>query len=284
MPTPFYGIQPPNTIKFLIDNPCNVPFVVYAETFLPALGKATLTMLSFGMDDVIRGAFRPKKGRGGFHRRKGKKRSKFRLRFPELGNLIGATVMTDGTFVTRDVSQGTRHLWVVDTALQRILFFWLIFDVISEGVYQWSSLILQSEFCQAALAEKLFAQGDGGALLGILDWQALLCPLIVYKTGGISWSTATGSVPAGKFLITAAVKWRNTGSVSNLVRVGIFDPPGFTKPFAISDPVVGSERFESENVISAIIDGPQDFSVNWINNQGATEGLWAGVFAMQIGL
>ena len=284
MPAPFRFVSPPNSIKFLIDNPCDAPLVIYAETFLPALGEAVLTLVSFGMDDVIRGAFRPRKGRSRMHVRKGRKGKRIRARLPEFGNMIGSTIMVDRSFVQRDLSQGVRHLWVVDAAFQKGLLFWLIYDVIDEGIYAWSSLIMQSEFCQAKLAQRLHANGFGGGLLGILSWQALLCPTILYKTTGITWNVSSGRVPAGKYIVVAASSSFNSGSSNNKIQIGIFRPGGFSNPYAVSEQLVAEPGFKAKLVISATIDGPARFTVAWRNDKGSTAGIWAGTFVSQIGL
>jgi len=274
----------PNAVKLLVDNPCDAPWVVYAETFLPAFGNAVLQLVSFGMDDVVRGAFRPRDKRSLMHRRKGKKGRKLRPRIPEFGNMIGSKIMVEKSFVTREVAQGVKHLWVLDGVIQKGLWYWLIYDVIGDGLYQWSSLIMQSEFCQAKASERLHANGFGGGLLGILDWQALLCPTILYKTNGINWNVSTGSIPAGTYQLIVANSSVNTGPSNNIIQIGIFDDPLFNFPLDVSEPQIAEPGFKMKMVASARVEGPGTFTIGWRNNQGATTGIWAGVFVMQIGV
>ena len=59
-PRPPSFIDKVNGIVKFIQNPCIAPWVVYVELAAPAAGKAVLTLLDFGFDDVVRGALRPK--------------------------------------------------------------------------------------------------------------------------------------------------------------------------------------------------------------------------------
>ena len=283
MVVPVFHLESSNTIKFLIENPCDAPWMLYVETLLPALGTATLSLLSFGMDDVVRGAFRPRVKRSGRHRRRGRKGKKIRFSIPELGNAIGSDIMVEKTFPTRQVSQGTRHLWIIDGVLQRVLWYWLIYDVLDEGLYQWSSLIMKSTFCQSKFAQRLYAQGNGGGLLGILSWQALLCPTITYITSGITWTTSTGRIPAGTFLLIATVFAINSGTLDQTVEIRIIQQPPGPDPIAQGDPEFIEPGFGAKLLCAGYLKGPARFTIQWRNDRGGTSGIYAGVFALQVG-
>ena len=281
-PFPYHAATP-NTIKLIVENRCDAPWALYVETLLPATGAAVLSILSFGMDDVVRGAFRPRAKRSARHRRRGKKGRKFNFRIPELGNMMGSTIMVDKAFPIREVHKGVKHLWIVDGITQRALWWWLVYDVVDEFHYEWSSLIMQSEFCQDKLAQRLFAQGTGGGLLGILSWQALLCPTITYITSGMTWNVSTGRVPAGKFMIIAYVFAINTGTKDQTVKLGIFHDALFTDPIDISEPEFIEVGFSAKLIAAGPLEGPARYTVGWRNDRGGTSGFVSGVFAMQIG-
>ena len=147
-----------NYIKKFVSNPCDAPWTVYVELFFPALGKALLMILAFGMDDVLRGFFRPKGVRGPWHRRRGRK-GKARFRgIPEIGEAIGSRLPGAEEVRGRSVSQGVKHMWMVDGVLQRILWYWLLVDVVVEGLYQWTSMINKTEFCTAGFPNAMAAR------------------------------------------------------------------------------------------------------------------------------
>ena len=53
-----------NAVVDYFESDCHPDWHVYVETLFPALGKAVLVLLSFGLDDVLRGYLRPAGGRG----------------------------------------------------------------------------------------------------------------------------------------------------------------------------------------------------------------------------
>lgn len=136
-----------SVVKFFED-PCQAPWSVYFELALPALGEVVIELLSFGLDDVIRGYFRPKglyrRGRTGILARRFGKYA----RIPELGEMIGAHIPGADTIKGRKISSGLRHLWLIDGALQRLLFWWMIVDLLTDFLYNWTSAINKTEFCQ----------------------------------------------------------------------------------------------------------------------------------------
>lgn len=141
-------IQKANGIIKFIENPCYAPWTVYIETALPALGTAVLELMDFGLGDVVRGALRPKGLRSGKHGRRRKPRGKHFRGIPEIGNLIGSMIPGTERARGRHITAGQRHLWLVDGALQRVLWYWLVADITLDFAYNWTSAIQKSEFCQ----------------------------------------------------------------------------------------------------------------------------------------
>lgn len=136
-----------NSVRLLIDNPCNTPWYVYAETAVPSAGKALLILLGFGMGDVVRGMLRPRglrgfgpgkrdrRGRGG-RGRPGKRG------IPEIGNLIGRTIAPIGQHEATYAS-GEKLLWKIDGVAQTGLWYFLIAGVIKDFFSIWQTAILE---------------------------------------------------------------------------------------------------------------------------------------------
>lgn len=145
-----------NAVTKFIQNPCFAPWTVYFETAFPALGKAILALLDFGLGDVVRGALRPRGLRSHKHLKRGRSGKGRGKGLPELGNLLGANLPGSRAARGRQTTQGVKNLWIVDGVLQRLLWWWLVIDITNDFFFNWSSAIMASEFCQD--------QGSGFAL------------------------------------------------------------------------------------------------------------------------
>jgi hypothetical protein len=151
MPRRFPDDEGFDKVNFIIDSwstDCDAPWYIYIETMKPAAIEAFLVLLSFGWADVLRGALRPK----GLGRRTSKRKGRWNRRiprFPEIGNTIGkalpfAEQLDD--FVTWKTP--TKFLWRIDNLMQAGLFWWLVADVAEDFVFNWTSLLYESYWCQ----------------------------------------------------------------------------------------------------------------------------------------
>lgn len=204
-----------NGIVRFIEDPCDAPWLLYIELARKPFGKMVLTLLTFGLLDVIRAYFRPKglrSGRKGRGRRRPPPRpgSLRRIlgKIPGLGQDTGEMVgkwLPGGERVRgRQVSQGVKFFWLVDGVLQRLLWYWLIIDVTATFFYEWTSLIQQSEFCAAQAPFRLRATGTGGGIAAIAGWESIVAPTITSSTGHIGWDGRTATVGEGHYTILLA--------------------------------------------------------------------------------
>lgn len=140
-------------VNYVIDawsRPCDAPWYIYVETLKPALLEAFITLITFGWDDVARGYLRPK-GLG--QRRTGKRKGKLGRRiprFPELGELIGENLPGSSAAKGSKWSDGLKTLWRIDSAVQGILFWWLVADVTLDFAFNWTSVLYETRWCQAS--------------------------------------------------------------------------------------------------------------------------------------
>lgn len=161
MPEPPGIIKRVNYVKNFIVDPCEAPFIVYVETFLPAFGKLVLNWYSFGLDDIIRGYFRPAGLVSMGHRRrlpdrkKARKRNKLVRALEEIigfepGEVIAKYLPFQQKMSYRMISQGERYLWIIDGIVQRALYYWMVVDLVTEFAYEWTSLLMRTEYCEAS--------------------------------------------------------------------------------------------------------------------------------------
>jgi len=136
-----------NTIIDFFEWSCEGNLIMYVETLLPALGELVLVLIDFDWDDVVRGYLRPY----GFVARKSMvfdpRKPKWAWEIPELGEEIGKRIPGARFFKSSRVWSATRALWVIDAVIQRALYYFMIIDVLSEFLYNWSSGILRHEAC-----------------------------------------------------------------------------------------------------------------------------------------
>lgn len=237
MPKPPGLIDKVNAIVKFVENPCRAPWLVYMETALPAAGNLLLSLVSFGMDDVVRGWARPKGIRSSRHGRKGSKGRGGRGGgggIPEIGEEIGKRLPGAEAAKGRHVSDGVKNLWFVDGVIQRGLWHWMVVDLTVDFFYDWSSLINESRFCsrgEAGGAMRMALPGTIGALSG---WHALQCPILRYEYNGVQTTTATCQVDEGTWTFICSASGANIGQTIGVVDLAIGYAPDGSENISVS--------------------------------------------------
>lgn len=257
-----------NYIVKTLSDPCDEPWLLYAELAIPAFGEAILMILGFGLDDVVRGWARPK----GFKTRKQRRRlltkiekaGKFGriIRFIpglgfDIGNTIGRLLPFAAAARTRKVSQGIRNLWIIDGVLQRVLWWWLIADVTIDFFYAWTSLMEKAGRCETQGMSTLFWQG-GGTPLPLGDaWAVTVGGTTIKCRGAFSPGCDRTSLPAGKWsVVTTATIRNNSASFDGDGQIGIRIGPAGTDPeFTSATQEIGPGQ-TAEFALQADITGP----------------------------
>lgn len=145
-------LQQVNGVIRFVEDPCSAPWSVYARCAGPALGHLVLALLMFGFDDVVRGYFRPAvvgmRSRTGRRRGRGRIARWARKGIPEIGEMIGHNIPGAKKMAARGVSTKVAMLWAFDGVLQRIMFWWMILDVVTDAAFEWTTCIAQTRECQ----------------------------------------------------------------------------------------------------------------------------------------
>lgn len=226
--------RPPGIIdrvNYVIDswnNPCDLPWMVYVETALPAALEALIAVVCFDIADVVRFIFRPANLRSGRHGSRGKKgqhgrkpkglRARLAVKLPEFSKLQ-----------QRKVSQGVRTLWVIDGIGQRLLWWWLVADVTTGFLYNFTSMIYKTEVCQMAAAPGSgLRQITNISFAAIIGWNSVSYPTLRYENGTLSWNNAAFSVGEGNWSVVASLECENTGASDQQIeiRIAIVRPSG----------------------------------------------------------
>jgi len=146
-----------NSIVFLWQNPCAIRPSAYVELAFPALGTALVTFFTFGWEDVVRGALRPKGSLcGRIKQKKPRARPGFlrQLLTDDIGNNIGKHLPGTNTIRSIKYSKGYTLAWVVDNLSQRGLFYWLLLGISEDIFINWTTGII-----------------DAHCTPGLFDWE-----------------------------------------------------------------------------------------------------------------
>ena len=219
MPRPPIDPDSFDKVNFVIDSwttGCDAPWYIYIETMKPALLAAFITLITFGWDDVLRGFLRP---RGLHPRRTGKRKGKWSRRaprFPEIGELIGSNIPGAEEVKGKRWSTPMKTLWRIDSALQAIMFAWLVVEVVEDFAFEWTSLLYESYWCQPDPPGKFSVQKLGYEVTWDSGWKLIDFSDVDYKQPPPFWFVTHGETGPAPATITAALRCK--------ARVGE-DPP-----------------------------------------------------------
>ncbi|HDZ44102.1 MAG TPA: hypothetical protein ENH80_09190 [Phycisphaerae bacterium] len=208
MPKPPIDPDSFDKVNFVIDawtTGCDAPWYIYVETMKPALLTAFITLITFGWDDVIRGYFRPK---GLYKRRTAKRKGRWtrRLpRFPEIGNTLGKQLPMAQPLTGKQWGTLGKTLWRIDGVMEQVRFFWLVASIVEDFVFDWTSLLYESYWCQDDPPGRFSYQRIGWFVINADSWKLVGFGTEDYHEGMPHWfhlSGVTGDNPAQ---ITAAL-------------------------------------------------------------------------------
>ncbi len=219
--------RPPGIIdrvNFVVDtwnNPCDAPWAVYVELAKPAVLQAFVAIVCFGFLDVVRFIFRPSGSRLGRHSRPGKKGERGRKK-QGLGNKLRSKIPPLAALANRKVTNGVKTLWVIDGIGQRLLWWWLVADVASGTLYNFTSMLYKTEFCQNS-------GGPGAALredastghLAVQGWSAVGWSTLDYQRGTASAGVFSFTVGNGDWSVVGAVELENRTDVHINVEIRV---------------------------------------------------------------
>lgn len=194
-------------VNFIIDfwaNPCDAPLYIYVETLAPVALDALFAYFCFDILDLVRWIFRPAglwpaaaTGRGGGRR--------FGRRRKGLGARVRARLPILQRIRNRPVTNGVKTLWRIDEIGQRLLYWWMVADIAETGLYNWSSLMMKSDFCQQSASANRAAATDFDLELGSTIGEAIIWDTVDFSIGDAGIFGATIRLPPGPTHIIVGV-------------------------------------------------------------------------------
>ena len=201
-----------NFVVEMWNNPCDVPWVVYIETALPAALDAFIAVICFDIGDVLRFVFRPANLRSGRHSRGGRKgrhgRKPKGIRVRLTNKMPAFKALTQ-----RRVTQGVKNLWIIDGIGQRLMWWWLVVDIATFTAYNWTSAIYKTERCQMGLGPGGFLrESDDGTYISLLGWNNVGFADLKYRTGSIVTEPFAWSCGPGVYNVVTGLNVENVGT------------------------------------------------------------------------
>lgn len=247
MPRPPDWIDKVNYIVDFWIDPCNAPVIVYIELAAAPAGHALLAWFAFDVEDVLRGYLRPSAALGSNTRgRRGKaKRPRTRIgrawgrigvrirKVPglgdDLGNWIGKNLPGAQAVKGRAISQGERFLWIIDDLAQRALLALLIADILIDFMYEWATLVAESEYCKRERQDSLYATGPGTPTGFLVQCFPADSPVTVWQAGAVGWNGNVGTCGPGQHALVSAMGLQSAAPVpvEHWQRFTIQDDAGF---------------------------------------------------------
>lgn len=242
-------------VNYVIDawaRPCDAPWYIYVETLKPALLKAFITLITFGWDDVARGYFRPR-GLGG--RRTGKRKGRGARafpRFPELGDTFGRNLPGADEVKGQNWSRAGKTLWRIDSASQRVLFWWLVANITNDFAFEWTSVLYETRWCQAsALGRFSYHRTDAKAISGGF-WQGVSYLIKDYEVSPPLWINSAGNTGPTSCLVAATIDFKPFPGESAPTSIGLRIRGHFTQEIYMQ---TGPEAPDPDGTISLPVSG-----------------------------
>jgi len=219
MPQPPGSVVDINILTTFYDQNCETTWTVYIETLFKATKNLTLELLAFGVDDVVRGYFRPVAARKWRHGRKARKGFWKKIRIPETGEMVAKWIPGQEAVAGRYVDDGLRWLWHIDTALQKYLYIIMIHELINDYWMDFQSGIIKSPETDCGNLPRMMRTGESFSSFNH-DWAALPVSDLVYAHDCIEDRFAA-QMPAGQYIAIFAVTALNNGNFPGVCNVQV---------------------------------------------------------------
>ena len=264
------------------NNPDDLPWAVYAETALPAFLEVWVAIICFDILDVVRFIFKPSGLRSGRHGRRGRKGRNKRGR-KGLGRRLVGKLPVVSLLQARKVSNGVKNLWIIDGIGQRLLWWWLMADVTSAFVYNWTTMARKTERGQMILSPgNGLSEGPPSGVLAIQGWQGVIYSSNAYSTKGVSINLGSGVLAAGLYNIVASYTMQNLFPTQTTCRLRIIGGAAVPLNVLGSDSATLPGLMQASMVAAGRLRGPGQWQIEARIDFGGGSGIAGDVFVSGI--
>lgn len=272
-------------VKFLwfyAINSCDTDLIIYLESSVSPAKNLVIELLSFGMDDVIRGAFKPKGLRSGRHGRKRNPKKPPRRGIPEIGEMIGSNLPGSDEYRSKKFTDGVKTLWKIDGAGQRALYYIMVVNLVTDFLYEWATGIIKHATSNCDGIGRCLYTGPSGGTAGN-DWGPWQPANLIYSEGSVEAVPAGVVVHSGvKAIVTASADMKMTGGVNG--SFGLRLVSNHATP--IEDTRVYQNAQIGDNqtfVVSVNVVGPCTVAAQQLSFQCSASSTDGMLFGMQVG-
>lgn len=203
-------------------DPCDAPITIWLETMGPALVHALIAWFAVDLVQIVRTMFTPPLY-GWRMRNQGHRSGLNKSRKKGLKSFLGKIVEFDpNAYVGNALSPfadeemvmllpGEVYFVTLTDVVILAAFYWSVIDVGTGFLYEWTSAVAQTKYCQARDDASFLATAPGYPLLGIFGWDAVGI-LDVSKSRNIDFFNGFGvSQSVSHGMVGLSFSYQNTG-------------------------------------------------------------------------
>lgn len=246
--------QQANLIKKLVYNGCARPWYVYVETFVPAFVNLVLFFTVEDFADLVRGYGYRRLAEDGIPT---PRTSGHGMR----SNLLGRKMDLD-----KRAGQGLKWLLRATEPLEKIGFFFFLYQGVEDFAYNWAGGLARSPYCTAPVQDRPFSRSRDGGQIGILPGGDVT-PLPILENNG------PGLFSDGLHVLLTQGRWDITWAISAKAppggiggvhaQISVTSPGGTNGTFRSDGADVEGDQHFSVILNTEIIAGPTGANVSW---------------------
>jgi len=258
-------------------DPCDAPITVYVANTIRPAGVFLLSWFALDIKQIIISAVRPTKAfsrkRSQPHGSRGKKGRRGPYKIPgtqifdwDPNNEIGKKLPGADDLRGREISKGIAFLWVIEGAIERLLFWWMVIDLTTNFLFDWLSGVNESEYCQARDDAVLLLTDEGNTRTALTGWTSYPFDTTA-KSRNMTFVTGFGAsqdVGGGMAIFTVSIRMLDpddqgtyrvrlrkplSNSVPNLTEESVAVPKGATVEVGVEIPVLAGELVVWEDLV-----------------------------------
>lgn len=157
------GIQQINSVADMWVDHCTLPATVYAELAWKALGPVALAFITPSYGEVLENILEPESRRKCWRRRKRRRRGWRGPVLPDPSQVVADNLIGREVFANRLPGTNERMLWRLIGDSDRFLWYLMLFELGTDWLYNWSSAVNNSEYCDKSPLSRAYMV-DGGTV------------------------------------------------------------------------------------------------------------------------
>jgi hypothetical protein len=234
---------------------------VLVECALKPAERLIWAWVSIDLNNVVTSFVRPKGLRSGRHGRKRRKRGKGAGIF-ELDEMIGENLPGAEAMKGREVSNGVKHLYLLESLEERVLWYWMVVSTTTDFFYEWASNIVKNDRSSCPNSVGMHRHQNGSTLLAGHGWTPAFANEL-YWSKGVDQGPSFVIVDEGPWTImVSADGFKPVTHGQNLGNVGVRVSITGTDQH-VEDTFNYGEKPDGQALAVARFNGPLQATIEW---------------------